>query len=176
MGSETFRNQDLNCTPSRPPPPTESSNFALMARPSEARFVPLKISRRLQICVLRGLTGIRLFVHGFQVELEFGNVDFCGGRKTGEPGEKPSEQRREPTTKLSPHMTPRPGIEPGPHWWEMSTLTTAPSLACYMYVQSPCKQHDILFTNDVIDVQCTCTSMYIYIVHSTSTYIYVLNN
>jgi hypothetical protein len=24
------------------------------------------------------------------VELEFGNVDFCGGRKTGEPGEKPS--------------------------------------------------------------------------------------
>ena len=23
---------------------------------------------------------------------------FCGGRKTGEPGEKPSEQGREPTT------------------------------------------------------------------------------
>jgi hypothetical protein len=22
-------------------------------------------------------------------ELEFGNVDFCGGRKTGGPGEKP---------------------------------------------------------------------------------------
>ena len=27
-----------------------------------------------------------------------------------------------------PHMTPRPGIEPGPHWWEASALTTAPSL------------------------------------------------
>ena len=27
-----------------------------------------------------------------------GNVGFCGGRKTGEPGEKPSEQGREPTT------------------------------------------------------------------------------
>ena len=26
------------------------------------------------------------------------SVDFCGGRKTGEPGEKPSEQGREPTT------------------------------------------------------------------------------
>jgi len=24
------------------------------------------------------------------VELEFGDVGFCGGRKTGEPGEKPS--------------------------------------------------------------------------------------
>ena len=28
----------------------------------------------------------------FPIELEFRNVDFCGGRKTGEPGEKPSEQ------------------------------------------------------------------------------------
>ena len=26
------------------------------------------------------------------VELEFGDVGFCGGRKTGEPREKPSEQ------------------------------------------------------------------------------------
>ena len=25
-------------------------------------------------------------------------------------------------------MTPEPGIEPGPHWWEASTLTTVPSL------------------------------------------------
>ena len=27
-----------------------------------------------------------------------GNVGFYGGRKTGEPGEKPSEQGQEPTT------------------------------------------------------------------------------
>jgi len=27
----------------------------------------------------------------FQIELEYRNVDFCGWRKTGEPGEKPSE-------------------------------------------------------------------------------------
>ena len=26
-------------------------------------------------------------------------------------------------------MTPGPGIEPGPHWWEASALTTAPSPA-----------------------------------------------
>ena len=25
-------------------------------------------------------------------------------------------------------MTPRTGIERGPHWWEASALTTAPSL------------------------------------------------
>ena len=31
-------------------------------------------------------------VRAFQVELEFVNVVFCGGRNTGEPGEKPSEQ------------------------------------------------------------------------------------
>ena len=37
-------------------------------------------------------------VHCFQVELEIGKVGFCGGRKTGEPEEKPSEQGREPTT------------------------------------------------------------------------------
>ena len=37
-------------------------------------------------------------VLAFQVELEFGNVGICGGRKTEEPGEKPSEQGREPTT------------------------------------------------------------------------------
>ena len=30
--------------------------------------------------------------------------------------------------KLNPHMTPSPGIEPGPHRWEASALTTAPSL------------------------------------------------
>ena len=37
-------------------------------------------------------------VRAFQVELEFENVGFCGGRKIGEPGEKPSEQGREQTT------------------------------------------------------------------------------
>ena len=37
-------------------------------------------------------------VRAFQVELEFRNVGYCGGRKTGVPGEKPSEQGREPTT------------------------------------------------------------------------------
>ena len=29
-----------------------------------------------------------------QIELEFGSAGFCGGRKTGEPGEKHSEQQQ----------------------------------------------------------------------------------
>ena len=36
-------------------------------------------------------------------------------------------QSREPT-KLYQHMTPSLGIEPRPHWWEASALTTAPAL------------------------------------------------
>ena len=60
----------------------------------------------------------------FPIELEFRNVGFCGGRKTGEPGEKPSEQGKN---------QPGPGFEPGPHWWEASALTTAPTLL-------PCKE------------------------------------
>ena len=37
-------------------------------------------------------------MHCFQIELEFKNAGFCGGRKTGDPGVKPSEQGRQPTT------------------------------------------------------------------------------
>ena len=57
-------------------------------------------------------------LHCFQVELEFENVGFCGGRKTGVPGEKPSEAGTRTNNKLNPHVTPSPGIESGPHWWE----------------------------------------------------------
>ena len=49
-------------------------------------------------------------------------VGFRGEGKTRVPGEKPlgAEKR---TNKLSPLMTPSPGIEPGPHWWEANALT-----------------------------------------------------
>ena len=59
--------------------------------------------------------------------IEIWSASFCGGRKTGEPGQKPSEQGRESTTK-STHIRHRAGVEPGPHWWEASALTTAPFL------------------------------------------------
>jgi len=46
----------------------------------------------------------------------------------GKPGEKPLGARTGTNNKLSPPMTPGPGIETEPHWWEASALTTAPSL------------------------------------------------
>ena len=65
-----------------------------------------------------------LLLHCFQVELEFGNVGVCGGRKTGVPGEKTLGAGTRTNNKLNPHMTPSPA---GPHWWEASALATAPS-------------------------------------------------
>ena len=48
--------------------------------------------------------------------------------KTGVPGEKPLGARERTNNKLNPHMASTPGVEPGPHWWEASALTTAPPL------------------------------------------------
>jgi len=53
---------------------------------------------------------------------------FSGEGKTGVPGEKPLGARTRTNNKLNPHMTPGPGVEPGPHWWEAIVLNTAPSL------------------------------------------------
>jgi len=47
------------------------------------------------------------------VELEFGNVGFYGGRKTGGPGENPVGARTRTNNKLNPHMIPGPGVERG---------------------------------------------------------------
>ena len=71
--------------------------------------------------ICNGISSKWLFIHCFQMELEFRS----GRRKTGEPGEKPSDQGPE---KLNPHMTPGPWFEPWTHWWEASALATAPSL------------------------------------------------
>ena len=69
-----------------------------------------------------------LFVHCVLIELEFRDVGFWGEGKTGVPREKPLEARTRTNNKLDPHLMPSPGLEPGPHWWEASALTTAPSL------------------------------------------------
>ena len=71
-------------------------------------------------------------VRAFQIELEFGSVGFWGEGKTGLPGEKPLGAKERTINKLNPHMASTPGVEPGPHWWERSALTTAPSLAPQM--------------------------------------------
>ena len=44
------------------------------------------------------------------------------------PREKSLRARKKTNNKLNPHMMPAPGIAPGTHWWEVSALTTAPSL------------------------------------------------
>ena len=56
---------------------------------------------------------------GSKWNFEFG---FWGKRKTKVAGEKSLGRTN---NKLNPHITPRPGIEPGSHWWEKSALTTA---------------------------------------------------
>jgi len=43
------------------------------------------------------------------VELEFGDVGFCGEKKTGEPGDKPSEQGEN-------KQQTRPAYGTGPEW------------------------------------------------------------
>ena len=53
------------------------------------------------------------------VELEFGNVAFCGGRKTLGATTNPTHIRVWRWARL---------IEPGSHQWKASVLTTAPSL------------------------------------------------
>ena len=58
-------------------------------------------------------------VRAFQVELEFGNVGFFWRKKNRRTQRKTLGARTRTNNKLNPHMTPRPGIEPGPHWWEV---------------------------------------------------------
>ena len=52
---------------------------------------------------------------------------FCGGRKTGDPGEKTLWAVREPTANTT-HIWHKTGIESGPHWWEASALPAESSL------------------------------------------------
>lgn len=68
------------------------------------------------------------FWFSIQVNLEFPNVYFSGlgGRKTRGPG-KTIGARQEPATN-STDIWQWAWIDPRPHWWEVSALTTGPSL------------------------------------------------
>ena len=75
-------------------------------------MIPLKglmISPRRASRFVQG----RLFVHCFLVELGFGNIGYCGVRKTGEPRQN-LRNRDETRLRL--------------HWWEAGVFTTMPSL------------------------------------------------
>jgi len=64
--------------------------------------------------------------------LEFGVLVlvFVEGGKPENP-EKYLGARTRTNNKLNPHTKSGSGIKPGPHWWEASALTTAPSLLPY---------------------------------------------
>ena len=47
-------------------------------------------------------------------------------------------------------MTPSPGIEPGPHWFEASALTTAPSLRPKYFDQNKVLA-DVILSDSLID-------------------------
>jgi len=67
--------------------------------------------------------------HAVPPPLQIGiwSVGFCGGRKTEYQRVLMYLVMREPTTNAT-HIWQQARIEPGSHWWEVSTLTTAPSL------------------------------------------------
>lgn len=50
------------------------------------------------------------------------------GGKPEDPGEKPFIEQAKNQHKLNPFIILGPGVKPGPHWWEVSTFTTVPSL------------------------------------------------
>jgi len=64
----------------------------------------------------------RLFVHCFQIELEFAVLFFVEGGKPENPEKNPwSKDENQQQTQ------PGPGIEPRPHWWEASTHPCSPN-------------------------------------------------
>ena len=48
-----------------------------------------------------------------------------------------SEEEREPTTNSTHIITLSPGIEPRPHWWKASALTSVPSQAHTCLISLP---------------------------------------
>ena len=80
-------------------------------------MVPLAAAMR-SMCDL----GAQLQPAGISCMLVFGE----GGKP--ENLEKNPRSGEENQHKLNPLMASGPGIEPGPHWWEASALTTTPSL------------------------------------------------
>ena len=62
-----------------------------------------------------------------QIKPKFGNFRFEERGKLEYP-EKTLGATTKTNYNLNPHMTSTSGIEPGPRWWEVSALTTVPSL------------------------------------------------
>ena len=57
------------------------------------------------------------------------NLEMLVFEEREKPGYREKNLSEQTNYKLNPHMASTPGFEPGPHWWEASAFTTAPSLA-----------------------------------------------
>ena len=87
----------------------------------------------MEIC--SGISTECLFILLFQVELEIRNVGFCGGRKTGEPGEKPSEQGQQPTRNSTHMWCQLRDSNPGHiNWWEASIDTQSKEISILTFL------------------------------------------
>ena len=80
----------------------------------------------MKIC--SGISTWWLFIHCFQIELEFRNVDILWREEKLRTRRKTLGAGTRTNNKLNTHVTPGPGIEPGPQRREASALTTATSL------------------------------------------------
>ena len=95
------------------------------------------------------LPTLHLRTLGNEIELEFGNVDFFGDGKTGEPGKNPLGARREPTTNSTvPKYEAGSANRTQATWWEASALTSAPPLL----PTCSCLFFDVL--NYILDFRC----------------------
>ena len=94
---------------------------------------------------LNSLTTDKPVALRFQIELEFGNAGFCGGRKTGEPGKNPrskdeNQQQTQPT-----YGTRVWESNPG-HIGKKRALTSVPSpfSAMVLTVVIKTKRHELM--------------------------------
>ena len=69
-----------------------------------------------------------LFVHCVWIQLEFGDVGFLRRGENRSTLRKTSRSKDENQQQTQPTYDTGTGVEPGPHWWEASALTTVPSL------------------------------------------------
>ncbi|KAL9954342.1 hypothetical protein ACROYT_G041866 [Oculina patagonica] len=78
--------------------------------------------------------------------MEFGRVDFCGGKKLENP-EKNPQSKAENEQQTLPTYDAKSWNRTGANWWEARTLTTAPSLLPSIFYNNSAltKSHDCTY-------------------------------
>ena len=76
--------------------------------------------------ICSGISTKWLFIHCFQIELEFGSVGFVKGGKLENP-EKNPRSKGENQQQTQPTCDAGSGNRTWPQWWEASSLATVPS-------------------------------------------------